>query len=100
VSMDERPICFSPTQWPNSEGYVYFGYETITVTADGAIAHGVEPQFGAPHCAGGCDIRVEPGATIRGLIPYEALSDEEVVRSATTRTMVMNLATHACDADE
>lgn len=88
------PLCLSREAWP-AEGAVPAGFDGATLTTSSGKRELL--PTGSAYCPGGCgEVRVEPGQTVRGTLPYSAFGDATAIAEDTVRSLAFEVHPFVC----
>ncbi|MCD9026830.1 hypothetical protein LDO26_01185 [Luteimonas sp. BDR2-5] len=94
TSKATAPLCLSKEAWPALEA-LPAGFDGATLSTS-AGTQALLPT-GSAYCPGGCgDVRVEPGQTLVGVIPYAAFGNATIIAADTSRTLVFEVHPFIC----
>lgn len=94
VSKVTAPLCLSREAWPD-EAALPAGFDGATLTTNSG-QRALLPT-GSAYCPGGCgEVRVRPGESIRGAVPYAAFGDPAVITAETDRALVFEVHPFVC----
>jgi hypothetical protein len=71
-----RPVCLTPDNWPNGAGKLDQALSRASVEIEGQQARYVVKDFNTGYCPE-CAVRLAPGESITGVIPYGEFSIPE-----------------------
>lgn len=94
TSKATAPLCLSREAWP-AEAALPAGFDGATL----ATSSGKKQLLptGSAYCPGGCgEVRVEPGQSVRGVLPYAAFGDAAAIAADATRTLVFEVHPFVC----
>lgn len=93
-STTEFALCLSSESWPSADG-LPAGFDGATLTTTGG-AREVLPM-GSAYCPGGCgEVRIEPGQTLQGMIPYSAFGDASTLAAEDLRALTFDVQPYIC----
>lgn len=84
-SAANAPLCLAKETWPAESG-VPLGFDgAVLQTPSGSRSL---QSTGSAYCPGGCgELRIEPGRSLRGVVPYRLFGDEGVIAAEAQRTL-------------
>lgn len=94
TSNAKRALCLSQDAWP-AEGGMPLGFDGAQL--DTRSGRKELSSTGNGYCPGGCgDVRIEPGQTLRGVLPYQAFGDEASVANDAGRMLHFDVHPYLC----
>lgn len=84
VSMDERDICLSLTQWPSSSGWLDTGSKIAKLSSGRVVIPAMDRTFGY---SAGQGYILKSGNSLAGYIPYSEFGDVGYVASLPDRRL-------------
>lgn len=96
-SLDDRPLCFGITQWPNRIGQLHFGSQRAVLNSAEGKFPARDENFG--YCVGeGCTIHIAPRASLRGFIGYAEFGKPKIIATLSKRQLHYKIAPSICNA--
>lgn len=95
-SKDERPICISKENWPNTAGRftVDNGDVFLKIGADSLPSR--SPLMSA-YCPGGCgELRIGPMEELRGFIAYDSFGEPAQIAAETEKDLIFDVYPYYC----
>lgn len=94
TSKAAEPLCLSKEAWP-AEASLPLGFDGATLNTS------TGPQellsTGSAYCPGGCgEVRVEPGQSVHGILPYAAFGDAAAIAADSTRSLSFEIHPYIC----
>lgn len=87
-------LCFSRESWPAARALPP-GFAGATLQTAGGTKNLL--PTGSAYCPGGCgELRIEPGKTLAGAIPYAAFGDAEAIAAEPTRSLTFEPHPFVC----
>lgn len=94
TSMAGVPLCLGREAWPADEVLPpgFDGASLVLAKETKALL-----PTGSAYCPGGCgQVRVRPGETLRGAVPYAAFGDAATIAALPDRRLVFEVHPFAC----
>lgn len=94
TSTAAEPLCLPHEAWPD-EAALPAGFDGAMLSTNSG-PRALLPT-GSAYCPGGCgEVRVRPGESIRGAVPYAAFGDPAVIAAETTRALAFEVHPFVC----
>lgn len=95
-SADNRAVCVSVENWPNSSGH-FTVEKDDTYLQVGPNRLPAKSKLMSAYCPGGCGKhRVEPNSSLRGFISYEVFGDPENLAKEPQKRLNFPVSPHYC----
>jgi hypothetical protein len=98
-SNDERPLCLSGEDWPDSSGQFVFGSNAVALgIGDGTALPAKSGLLLSAYCPGGCGRvhRIELKAELRGFVAYAAFGDATDVPTEPEKQLMFLVGPYYC----
>lgn len=95
TSRAHTSLCLPRETWPTETAVLPAGFDNaILITSSGKKEL---LSTGSAYCPNGCgEIRIEPGQTLRGTLPYSAFEDAAAISSDSIRTLMIEVNPFIC----
>lgn len=98
TSKATEPLCLSREAWP-AEAALPAGFDGATLTTSSGKKELL--PTGSAYCPSGCgEVRVEPGKSVRGILPYAAFGDAATIAADATRILAFEVHPFVCSAGQ
>lgn len=97
TSRTTDPLCLSREAWPAADA-VPTGFDGATLTTSSGVKQLL--PTGSAYCPGGCgQVRIEPGQSVQGALPYAAFGDAAAIAVDATRILAFEVHPYVCSSE-